>query len=153
MIVDAFLDRSEDDDLQQCDIILEPCSEFQERYGLLTAYSLSDLDSKVTHKVRMLNPCPHAISVNQDATLGTAEVVIQAVTLVTPNDRRATSSDMPTAGEQKFSLAENPGNCTLRRMKDQAAEVPDHLQQLLSSSCANRSDMERSRITDCLVKF
>ncbi|MEW8191404.1 MAG: reverse transcriptase domain-containing protein [Candidatus Thiodiazotropha endolucinida] len=153
MIVDAFLDRSEDDDLQQCDIILEPCSEFQERYGLLMAYSLSDLDSKVTHKVRMLNPFPHAISVNQDATLGTAEVVVQAVTLVTPNDRRATSSDMPTACEQKFSSAENPGNCTLRRMKDQAAEVPDHLQQLLSSSCANRSDMERSRITDCLVEF
>ena len=89
MIVDAFLDRSEDDDLKQCDIILEPCSEFQERYGLLMAYSLSDLDSKVTHKVRMLNPCPHAISDNQDAILGTAEVVVQAVTLVTPNDRYA----------------------------------------------------------------
>ena len=82
MVIDAFIDRSDSDDLQQSSVLLEPSPEFQDRYGLIMASSLSDLDTKVTHKVRMLNPYPRKILINQDTSLGTAEIVEETVTLV-----------------------------------------------------------------------
>lgn len=69
---------------------------------------------------------------NQDAIHGTAEVVVQTVTLVTRNDHGITSSVMPS-GKQKSSSAEILNNCFFRRIKDHAAEVPDHLQKMLSA--------------------
>ena len=115
------------------------------------ASSLSDIESTVPHKVRLLNSCPYAVSMNGDTSLGTTESVVETVTLVTPDSQSVTSSGMPTTGEHKSSSAETVSKFILRRMKDRVTEAPDHLQQLLSSACANRSDAERSRITDCEI--
>ena len=80
-IIDVFVDHFDTDDKQNTPILLEPSQQFQEKYGLLMASSLSDLNSKVTHKVRQLNPNKVDISINQDATLGTAENIHGIVTL------------------------------------------------------------------------
>lgn len=76
------MDRSEEDDLHERAVILEPNSDFQDKYGLFMASSLSDLNSKATHKVSILNPFAHSIKINQHTELGTAETVVEVVTLV-----------------------------------------------------------------------
>ena len=72
-IIDVFVGHFDTDYKQNTPILLGPSQQFQEEYGLLMASSLSDLNSKATHKVRLLNPNKVDISINQDATLGTAE--------------------------------------------------------------------------------
>ena len=152
LIVDAFLDRSEDDDLQTCDIILEPSSAFQEKYGLLMASSLSDLDSKVTHKVRILNPHPNDISIKQDTTLGTAEMVVKTITLVNQENRGSLSSVSPDNHHQ-ISPVSDYFSTTLRRVKYKVSDIPVHLHNLYSSTCEGRTEVEKSEIADCLIKF
>ena len=71
-IIDVFVSRLTGDDQQETPVILEANSEFYERYGILMACSLSDMNSRVTHKIRLLNPNKYAISINQ-SSLGTAE--------------------------------------------------------------------------------
>ena len=153
LIVDAFLDRLEDDDLLTCDIILEPNSDFQEKYGLLMASSLSDLDSKVTHKVRILNPHPNDISIKQDTTLGTAEMVVKTVTLVDQEHRGSLSSVSSDHDHQKISALGDNFTTSLRRVKHTVSDIPVHLQNLYSSTCEGRTEEEKSEIADCLIKF
>ena len=141
-IVEAFLDRSENDDLLTSDIILEPSPGFQEKYGLFMASSLSNIDSRVTHKVRLLNPCPNDISIKQDTTLGTAEVVVKAITLVDQENRDTDSS-----------CRNLDSSTTLRRVICEVPPVPEHLQNLYRTTCENRTEEEKSIIADCLIKF
>ena len=151
LIVEAFLDRSEDDDLQTCDITLEPSSDFQEKYILLMASSLSDLDSKVTHKVRILNPYPNDISIYQDTTLGTAEMVVKTVTLVDQEHRGSLPLVSSDNGHQISALGDN--FTTLRHIKHKVSDIPVHLQNFYSSTCEGRTEEEKSEIADCLINF
>ncbi|MEW8561290.1 MAG: reverse transcriptase domain-containing protein, partial [Candidatus Thiodiazotropha sp.] len=154
MIIDAFLDRSEEDDLHEHTIILEPGSDFQDKYGLLMASSLSDLNAKVTHKVRMLNPFPHNISINQDTVLGTAEIIEDTVTLVLNENRNSVSlAENQVNDDQSNSATGQNSQNTVRRVIDQTSKVPEHLQSLFSSACVNRTETERLEIAECLIKF
>lgn len=54
-LIVVFVSRLSGDDKQETPIILEPSPEIYERYGLLMASSLNSLNSRVTHKVRLLN--------------------------------------------------------------------------------------------------
>ena len=72
-ITDVFVSRLVGDDQQETPVVLEPSAEFHEQYDLVMASSLSSLNSRVTHKVRLLNPNMYDISINQDATIGTVE--------------------------------------------------------------------------------
>ena len=152
LIVDAFLDRSEDDDLLTCDIILEPSQDFEEKYGVLMASSLSDLGSKVTHKVRIFNPFPNGISIKQDTTLGTAEIVVKAVTLV-PQENRGSESVVSLNTDHEKSQSEENSSGNLRRVQAKASDIPVHLQTLYKSTCEGHTEEENSEIADCLIKF
>ena len=55
------------------------------------ASSFSELDSKITHKVRVLNPHPNDISIKQNTTFGMAEMVVKTVTLVDQENRGSLS--------------------------------------------------------------
>ena len=78
------------------------------------ASSLSDLNSKATHKVRILNPFAHSIKINQDTVLGTAETVVEVVTLVNQDSR---CSEPPE---------DHHIQNTARRIKYRVSEVPEH---------------------------
>ena len=140
IIIHIFVDRSEDD-LHESAVILEPNSDFQDKYGLFMASSLSDLNSKATHKVRILNPFAHSIKINQDTVLGTAETVVEVVTLVNQESR---CSEPP-----EVHHIQN----TARRLKYRVPEVPEHLQDLYRSTCVSRCEDESSRIAECLINF
>ncbi|MEW8544060.1 MAG: hypothetical protein AB2693_11045, partial [Candidatus Thiodiazotropha sp.] len=42
---------------------------------------------------------------------------------------------------------------TARRVKHCVSEVPEHVQDLYTSTCVSRSEDECSRIAECLIKF
>ena len=124
--MDAFLDRSEDDDLLTCDLILKPSSDFQEKYGLLIVSSLCDLDSKVIHKVRILNIHPNDISIKQDITLGMAEMVVKTVTLVDQENRGSLSS-ISSDNDNQISPVGDNFSIAFRRVKHKVSDIPVHL--------------------------
>lgn len=115
IIIHAFVDRSEEDDLHESAVILEPNSDFQDKYGLFMASSLSNLNSKVTHKVRILNPFAHSIKINQDTVLGTAETVVEVVTLVNQESRCSEPPEVHhiqnTARRIKYRYLKCPSTC------------------------------------------
>ena len=140
-IIDVFVELFDRDDEKNTPILLEPSQQFQEKYGLLMASSLSDLNSKVTHKVRLLNPNKVDISINQDATLGTAENIHGIVTL-THDKALDQKSFCPPSKEQQIKL---------RRVANPV--VPDHLKGLYESACTDRTDIEKDRIAQTLNDF
>ena len=147
-IVDVFVSRVEGDDQQETPVILEPNSEFYERYGMLMACSLSDMNSRVTHKVMLLNPNKYAISINQDASLGTAEDTDGIIVLHSANE---TSNSDITDQEVTSSCSSENTTVGVKRATEEA--LPDHLQKLFENACIGRTDAEKNRISKTLVKF
>ena len=133
IIIHAFVDRSEEDDLHERAVILEPNSDFQDKYGQFMASSLSDFNSKATHKVRILNPFAHSIKINQDTVLGAVLV-----------NQESRCSEPP-----EVHHIQN----TTRRIKYRVSEVPEHLQDLYRSTCVSRCEDESSRIAECLINL
>lgn len=96
------------------------------------ASCLSDLNSKATHKVRIINPFAHSIKIKKDTVLGTAETVAEVVTSVSQESR---CSEPP-----EVHHIQN----TARRIKYRVSEVPEHLQDLYRSTCVSRCEDENS---------
>ena len=56
-IVDAFIERTEDDDhLKNSVVLIEPAANFEQRHKLQMAATLADIKHSINHKVRILNP-------------------------------------------------------------------------------------------------
>ena len=76
MIVDALIERSEEDDHRKNSIvIMEPRANFKERHMLLMAASLADRKHNVTHKVLILNPFAELRVIAEDSVIGSAEEI------------------------------------------------------------------------------
>ena len=146
-IIDVFVNRLQGDDQQKSSVLLEPSLEFQDRYGLFMASSLSDLNSNVTHKVRLLNPNKFDISINQDATLGTAEEVSEISMIHNGKE----SPEESTSGNALPHRASSNQKIGTRRV--QVGEIPEHLLDLHESACKGRTDEEKDVIARTLIKF
>ena len=73
-LVDVFIDRSETDQTLPKQIFcIEPSSDFNNRFSLLMASCLVDLENKVTTKIRVMNPLKTEISIKQGEYLGDAD--------------------------------------------------------------------------------
>ena len=95
------------------------------------ACSLSSL------KVRLLNLSMYDISINQDASLGTAED-IDGITYLLNEEETSQSRNV----DQKFTAHHSPGNTSagINRITEEA--VPEHLQNLFETACKDRTDVE-----------
>ena len=152
MIIDAFIDRWEGDDDLEPMIVLEPSSSVHDRYGLIMAATLSDLKSKVTHSVRLLNPSPEEVSINQDVILGTAESVESVLTLhemeninhnkLVKSKLNNDSSDSNGTPPKVRKINENHTNT-----------VPEHLHDLFQKACTGRAEEEKQQIAKTLTDF
>ena len=67
-------------------MIVEPCEGFSERYPLVMASTIVDINSSPTQKVRVLNPSSDPVSVYQDSVIGTAEQYEDVSILVQSED-------------------------------------------------------------------
>ena len=60
---------------QKTDFIVEPTQHFCETYPLKMATVLVDINRNPTSKIRLLNPFPYSVDINQDSVLGQAEQI------------------------------------------------------------------------------
>ncbi|CAC5426771.1 unnamed protein product [Mytilus coruscus] len=73
-VIDIYIERrEEDDDNMNTEFIVEPASNFEERYSLQMAATLVDIKDMVTNQIRVMNPYPTSASINQDAILAYAK--------------------------------------------------------------------------------
>lgn len=73
-LVDVFIERVEDDDLdREAHYLVEASNCFKERYKLAMASTLVDINHSATNKVRVMNPYTSDTFLRQDAIIGTAE--------------------------------------------------------------------------------
>ena len=146
-IIDVFVSRLVGDDQQDTPVVLEPSAEFHEQYDLVMASSLSSLNSRVTHKVRLLNPNMYDISINQDASIGTAED-IDGFTLLSSE-----STSQPLYEDHKTTTHPVPENIKsgVKRVTEEI--VPEHLRNLYETACTDRTEAEKCRIAQTLIKF
>ncbi|KAL3871854.1 hypothetical protein ACJMK2_039826 [Sinanodonta woodiana] len=69
-----FVDRREEDEIaKQHDFLIEPSENCMDKYSLIVvAHAIVDTKDKVTQKLRVLNPYPTSVSINQDTCIGQA---------------------------------------------------------------------------------
>ena len=73
-VIYVFIERfSEDDHTMNNDVLVEPCDGFTDRYPLVMASTVVDMDSSPTQKVRLLNPSSDPVSIYQNSVIGRAE--------------------------------------------------------------------------------
>ena len=73
-VIDVYIERfPEDDHVGNNDILVEPCDGFTDRYPLVMAYTVVNMDSSPTQQVRLLNPGSDPVSIYQDSVIGRAE--------------------------------------------------------------------------------
>ncbi len=73
-LIDVYVERIDDDDGDpSADYLVEPVVGFQEKYQLVMASTLVDINGAATCRIRVMNPLPDEADLRQDAEIGTAE--------------------------------------------------------------------------------
>ena len=86
-VIDVFIERfPEDDYSRKNDILVEPCDQFSDRYHLVMASTVIDMDSSPIQKVRLLNPSSDPVLIYQDSVIGRAERYDDIGTLLQSED-------------------------------------------------------------------
>ncbi|KAH3806544.1 hypothetical protein DPMN_134867 [Dreissena polymorpha] len=79
-LVDVYIEREESDYcLEAAEYIVEPSSNFKDKYQLVMASTLVDIDTLSTCKVRVLNPMDAEVTLRQNADIGRAELIERIV--------------------------------------------------------------------------
>jgi len=80
-------ERSETDDQNEfLDCVVEAAPQFTERYSLLLASTLVDVNAATTCKIRMLNPMPDNVVLKQETEVGMAEHVDSIVSVIAESE-------------------------------------------------------------------
>ena len=167
-VIDVYVQRCRQDDNSNGTVLLEPSLEFMERYGLIMAASLSDLNSRVTHKVRILNPNQFEVHINQDVKLGTAENVSEIVSLIqeencshekshhaspchdTPDSEALHCQSQGKVPPEQYNKTQKT-QIHVRRVDE--IVMPEHLKELYHSAIIGRTEHEKIRIAQTLLNF
>ena len=156
-VIDVFLERQEYDDFScETDYMVEPTKHFKEQYPLQMANTLVNLNEASTSKVRILNPFPTAISIKQDAVIGSAEP-IDGVPLVISSKEDINEEENQTMVRRVkfFSEGTQPpiSNITVRKTQVANPEVPSHLTTLYNETTKELSDNQKQRVAQLLHRF
>ncbi|KAH3721057.1 hypothetical protein DPMN_063972 [Dreissena polymorpha] len=81
-VIEVYVEREEADDGGKPDFIIEATDMFQERYGLVLAATLVNINSAPTCKVGLMNPFPEEAILKQDAEIARAERIDSVVSVV-----------------------------------------------------------------------
>ena len=151
VVLDVFVERFEEDDSFQRDLIIEPTENFRETYPLQMASTLVSSNESPTCKVRLLNPFPNEFILRQDAHIGSAETIERVVSTISGAEhavetgnfaylRRIQPTDEATETLEGLVMSECEGS------------VPEHLINLFQKSVAGRSETERQAIASLLIR-
>ena len=152
-LVDVFVERiEEDDEKAQEDYLVEPSDAFQDRYRLMMASTLVDINGATTCKVRILNPFSSEVTLKQDAEIGMAEKIERLISIVAEEENSEENGNLQSI--RKIEVNRNKATTpNLSFEKAKAEEVPEHLKTLFTKSTEEMSESERQVIAGLLVKY
>ena len=164
-ILDVFVERHEEDDLvKNFEVFIDPTVSFKEKYPLMLANSLVDINSTPTVKVRVLNPFQKSIHLRQDTIIGSAEEISPDGILQTvlkcenPDD----SENFSTARRIKLvnDVQSHHDMSFSREVRDRSVSadyidlhVPPHLEELFQNSASGKNKEERYAIARLLNDY
>ena len=149
-VIDVFIERfSEDDHTMNNDVLVEPCDGFTDRYPLVMASTVVDMDSSPTQKVRLLNPSSDPVSIYQNSVIGRAERYEDLSTLVQSEDPSQSNNN---SAVRRIQFVGQNVKSEVSRVAVHTTQIklPSHLEQLCSQACQGRSEEERGIITGLL---
>ena len=144
-VIDVFIERKESDDAsQKTDFIVEPTQHFCETYPLKMASVLVDLNRNPTSKIRLLNPFPYSVDINQDSALGQAEQIDSIKSTLKGQEHTAEEDNNFSVRRVTIS---NKSEQILNKVQEEISlenkEIPEHLQTLYHTSVKNCNEEEK----------
>ena len=143
-LLDVYIERNESDDFDKnSDFIIEPTVHFKETYPLQMASVLVDINNCVTSKVRVLNPFPTSVTINQDAVVAQAQRISEIQTTLLEEESPCNERNNYSIRRVQF---ENKEIKVLREVKsagESDKSIPAHLKDLFSRSSADRNCTEK----------
>ena len=154
MIVDAFIERTDDDKGDQSEVLIEPSGHFEERYQLRMAASLADIRHHTSHKVRIMNPFNESREISQDSVIGFASE-IERIEGVIPHSGGNNQESSPLDTSHILVTNENKpltdsSRTPVRRLQETVYEVPSHLTELYTKSSKTLTEFERDKVKQML---
>ncbi|KAH3735953.1 hypothetical protein DPMN_042514 [Dreissena polymorpha] len=125
-LVDVYIEREESDDcLMVAEYIVEPSSNFKDKYQLVMASTLVDINKLSTCKGRVLNPIDVVVTLRQNTDVGRAELIERIVSVI--------AEEEPEKVKQKHGKLRKVSEVSstqtkLHQFMDQP--IPEHLKEL-----------------------
>ena len=159
-VIDVYVERREYDDFScESEYIIEPTEHFREVYPLQMASTLVDINHSCTCKVRILNPFPTAISIKQNAVLGTAEPIEGKPKTIARQEDEAEQVNfrrvrrLQIQSDKDNSFIREQKEQTRRTVKTESQTIPDHLTDLYGKSSEGLTQDEKQKLLDLLLKY
>jgi len=151
-LVDVYIERVEGDDFDDSSFIVEATDGFRDRYSLVMATTLVDVNRSPTCKVRVLNPLPGEVVLRQDAEVACAERIGSVMTVVADAEGSNEDEDLCRIRRVQYgSAAPKARSVSLPIAKGEA--VPAHLVDLYKRASVGRSSEECEVVAGLLTKF
>lgn len=143
-------------------MLIEPTQQFKERYALMMASNLADINQAPTVKVRLMNPFGGSVSIKQGAVIGSAEDLTHnsiLQTVVNSEDLSA-MGDFNTVRRIKVCKESSTEPMLLSReikrpstIDTDNLTIPSHLQGLFDKSKQGRNKSERVQLAQLLSDY
>ena len=158
-VIDVNVERKECDDFTgESEYIIEPTEHFQEKYPLLMAAAIVDINQGCTSKVRLLNPFPTEVSIKQSAVLGQAEPIERASGMQDQQEGIIGGNYNSIRKIQLLTrddILSPEGNVkqSKRVNETKLSHIPKHLASLYEESSAILKIDEKAELKALLIKF
>ncbi|XP_045188378.1 uncharacterized protein LOC123546249 [Mercenaria mercenaria] len=151
-IVDVYVERQTLDDLaRDSEFLVEPSEGFKERYNLVMASTLVDINNGPTCKVRVLNHFPVDVTLKQDAHVGAAERIVRIVSVLAEKEHVCEDGNLSRV--RRVTCRDRAGpSAVLKEVKPGVGGVPAHLQGLYEKAAGGKSEYEKGRVAELLAK-
>ena len=159
-VIDVYVERREYDDFSCVnEHIIEPTEHFRKEYPLQMASTLVDINKNCTCKIRLLNPFPTAVSIKQNAVLGTAEPIVgNPKTIVQQEDETEKVNfcrvrRLQVMSDQTDSYLSEQKEQTRIKVKTEPQAIPEHLVSLFEKSSEGLAPEEKQKLQNLLLKY
>ena len=159
-VIDVYVERDESDDFSsENTCLIQATEQFQASYPLKMAATLVDVNKGCTCKVRLLNPFPTAVSINQDTTVGKAEPIDGTPHVIFRQEDEKEESNFHKVRRievegRKEVLKQETGVHIPRKINEgQVKSMPEHLEDLFHRSTKGLADAEKESVADLLLRY
>ena len=151
-LIHVYVERKEtDDDDHNASFVVEPTEDFRDRYQLMLASTLVDINASPTSQVRILNPFPDTVTLKQNAVVACAEKIVDVVSVVVA--REHTNEEQNNASIRRVECISNEIENGEQLPSANEADIPEHLLELFNRSAEGKSGPERAVLAGLLGKY